>query len=128
MGELMRKILILCLLSLSGCAAWSVITGLSVTPQSAVVAINTFDALETIATGYLRLPPCVSTGPVVCRQAVAVANIIPAVRTGRVARDEIVLLLKQNSGANIPVANFNTLQAVITTLQAVYAHYNVNQQ
>jgi len=124
----MKKLLILALLGLSGCQAWGIISGLSVTPQAAVVTINTFDALETIATGYIQLPACVKNGSVVCRNPTAVANIVPAVKSGRVARDEILTLLQQNQGNAVPVANINTLEAAINTLQAVYAQYNVHKQ
>jgi hypothetical protein len=112
-------------LSLGGCTALTNIAGTTVSPQTAIVAANSFDALEAVATGYLQLPKCVATGPVVCRSTAAVAAIIPAVRSGRVARNQIEALLSANSGAAIPVANYNTLQAVITSLQGIYAQYNV---
>jgi hypothetical protein len=124
----MKKLLIIALLGLGGCQAWSVISGLSVTPQAAVVTINTFDALETIATGYLQLPACVKNGSVVCRNPAAVQSIVPAVKAGRVSRDEILTLLQQNQGNAVPVANINTLEAIINTLQSVYAQYNVQKQ
>lgn len=121
----MKKLILLALLSICGCG---VLSGLYVSPQSAAVSINTFDALEIIATGYVRLPPCVTGNLGICRSSIAVANIVPAIRAGRVARDQIVTLLQQNAGANIPIDNFNTLQSIITTLQTIYAQYNIQKQ
>ena len=116
-----------CALALAGCSTLStlgVIAGTSVSPQTALVLANSFDAIETVATGYLQLPPCGSTTGV-CRQQAAVANIVPAIRSGRTARNQIEALLKANTGAAIPIASYNTLDAAITTLQSVYSQYNI---
>jgi hypothetical protein len=96
----------------------------SVPPNVALVAANSFDALEAAATAYLQLPPC-GGAVVVCRNQLAVANIVSAVRSGRVARNQIESLLNVNSGAPIPIASYNTLTAAISTLQAVYAQFNI---
>jgi hypothetical protein len=100
------------------------ISNTSVPPSVALVAANSFDALEAVATAYLQLPPC-GGAVVVCRQPAAVANIVPAVRSGRVARNQIESLLSANSGAPIPIASYNTLTAAISTLQAVDAQFNI---
>ena len=114
------------LLGLSGCAAFNAITGATVSPQAASVIVNSFDASETVATAYLQLPQCATGGPVTCRKPAAVATIVPAVRSGRVARDQIMSLLNANNGGAIPVASYNTLQAAITSLQAVYSTYSIH--
>jgi hypothetical protein len=126
----MRKLAILGALALatvlSGCNTLSVISGAAISPQSADVAINSFDVLEASATAYLSLPTCGAPGAtVVCKNLTAAAKIIPAVKSGRVARDQILALLNANSGAAIPVATYNTLEAVITTLQGVNSAYNI---
>ena len=126
----MRKLAILGALALatvlSGCNTLSVISGAAISPQSADVAINSFDVLEASATAYLSLPTCGAPGAtVVCKNLTAAAKIIPAVKSGRVARDQILALLNANSGAAIPVATYNSLEAVITTLQGVNSAYNI---
>ena len=126
----MRKLAILGALALatalSGCNTLSVISGAAISPQSADVAINSFDVLEASATAYLSLPTCGAPGAtVVCKNLTAAAKIIPAVKSGRVARDQILSLLNANSGAAIPVATYNSLEAVITTLQGVNSAYNI---
>jgi len=113
---------------LGGCAAvqqaWDVATSTSVPAQYAYAAANSFDAIETVATAYIQLPPCGGAW-VVCRNSAAVAKIVPAVRSGRVARNQIEALLTANSGAAIPIASYNTLEAAISSLQAVYVQYNI---
>ena len=126
----LASLIIVAALALGGCStitqAWDVATATSVPPQYALAAANSFDAVETVATGYLQLPACGSTGAsVACRNAVAVAKIVPAVRSGRAARNAIETLLGQNSGAAIPVASYNTLEAAISTLQTINSQYNI---
>lgn len=123
----MKKILIgLTLVAgLAGCAKIEAALTTTVSPQAALVAANSFDAMEAVATGYLQLPTCGKTAVVTCKTTAAVNTIVPAVRSGRAARDQIEALLKASSGAAIPLANYNTLQAVITSLQGIYAQYNI---
>ena len=112
-------------LALGGCSTISTLTGSSVSPQAAVVAANSFDALETAATAYLQLPPCTTTQLAACRNARAAKAIGPAVRSGRVARNQVEALLVANQGGRIPVATMSTLQAAISTLQSIYTQYNI---
>ena len=128
----MKKFFAICAvaLGLTGCAnidnAYNTLTGASVSPQSALVAANSFDALETVATGYLQLPACGSGAPVTCRNAAAVSKIVPAIRSGRAARNAIEALLSANNGGAITVASYNTLSAAVTTLEAVYSSYSIS--
>ena len=113
---------------LSGCAQWQAITGIAsstVNPNYAAAAIQAFDAAETVADGYLKLPACVAGGAKVCRSKAAVAAIVPAVRTGRAARDAVQSALAASNGGPIAVASYNNLESVVTTLQAVYTNYNI---
>lgn len=112
-------------LALGGCSTISTLTGASVSGQSALVAANSFDALETVATGYLELPPCTTTQLAACRNTAAAHALGPAIRSGRTARNQIEALLVANNGGAIPVATLSTLQAAIKTLQSVYAQYNI---
>lgn len=121
----LSALLLIPAIALGGCSTLGTLTGASVKPQAALVAANSFDALETVATGYLQLPPCTTTQIAACRNQTAAAKIAPAVRSGRTARNQIEGLLQANAGAAVPVASINTLQAAIATLQSIYAQYNI---
>jgi hypothetical protein len=126
----MRKLAVLLLvLSLGGCAswqnAWNTLTSASVSPQVVFVAGNTFDALEATATNYLRLKKCSATSGPICRDPGATAKLIPAVRAGRVARNNLEQFLVDHPGQLGPTGLYDTLQASISTLQSVIAQYNI---
>lgn len=120
-------------LSLGGCAgfpqnienAWNTITSASVPATSVVVSVNTFDALEATATNYLQLPLCKSGGPSVCRTTTATNAVIPAVRAGRVARNNLEQFLAANPGKLGPSGLYNALSSAVSTLQGVLAQYNI---
>ena len=88
--------LALAALPLAGCTsvenAVSVATSAAVPASTAVVAANSFDAIESIATGYISLPVC-GGASAVCRTVSATKAIIPAIRSGRAARNAIKGLL-----------------------------------
>ena len=131
----MKKILALVLaLGLAGCAAdvakfkaaYDVVTSSSVSPTMVYVAANTFDALEATATNYLKLPKCGGSANI-CRNQAAVVKIIPAVRAGRVARNNLEQFLKDHPGQLGPQGLYDSLTASITTLQTIYSTYNVTK-
>lgn len=104
-------------LALGGCAslntAWSVLTGVSVSPTQIIVAANAFDAGEASATQYLlfcKANPAPSYCALKTRQ-----TVITAVRTGRVARNQLEPYVV--SGTAGPAALYNTLIATVQTLQ-----------
>ena len=125
----MRKFILVAVLLLGGCTqlqnAWQTVTSASVTPTTVIVAANTFDALEATATNYLRLPKCTGSNGPVCRDRAATAQIIPAVRAGRVARANLEQFFKDHPGQLGPQGLYDALTASITTLQSVFAQYNV---
>ena len=115
----MKKLLLVIplALSLGACAslqtAWSVVTGVSVSPTQIIVAANAFDAGEASATQYLlycKANPLVSYCALKTRQAV-----VSAVRAGRVARNQLEPYVV--SGTAGPAAIYNTLVATVTSLQ-----------
>ena len=127
----MKKLLLVGViaLSLAGCAqltnVWDTLNGTTVSPTAVYVAANAFDAVEATATNYLKLPKCTSSSGPVCRNAAATAQIIPAVRAGRVARTNLENFMAQNPGALGPVGLYNALTAATTTLQAIVSQYKV---
>lgn len=102
---------------LGGCAGLTALTTAStttVTAQQAITAANTFNAIESTATGYL-----VYCKPNPTASACASANrqsVITAVRAGRQARNQIETSLQ--SGASIASTVYNSLVAAVTTLQS----------
>lgn len=126
----MKKLVpaLLLALALAGCASltktWDAVTGATVSPAAVIVAANAFDALEVTATNYLRLKKCNGTNPV-CRDPAVTKIIVPAVRSGRVARNNLEQFLKDNPGKLGPSGLYNALTSSINTLQGVIATYNV---
>lgn len=122
-------------LSLGGCASTqfgqkiegvvSAITGATVDPQAVIIASNVFDGLQRTATNYLKLPRCTGSNGPVCRDSNATAKIVPAVRSGRVARNNLQQFLKDHPGELGPTGLYDALQAAITTLQGAFTEYNV---
>ena len=117
-------------LSLGGCASlqrdWNAVTGATVDPTAVIVAANSFDALEATATSYLNF--CKSNRSLsVCASYVAVrAKLVPAVRSGRVARNNLETFMQQNPGALGPSGLYSALTAAVSTLQGVVAQYNIS--
>lgn len=115
--------------SLAGCAnltnAWNVLTSTSVSPTVVVVAVNTFDALEVTAANYLKLPRCASGGPVACRDPGVTAKIIPAVRSGRGARNQLEQFIASHPGQLGPQGLYDALMASVNTLQSIYSQYGI---
>ena len=127
----MKKALAVLLLagSLAGCASisntYDTLTGSAVSPMAVIIAGNAFDGVEATATNYLRLPNCLKlTGPI-CRTTTATNAIIPAVRSGRAARNALESFMMANPGKLGPTGLYNALKAATATLQQVFAQYGV---
>ena len=116
-------------LSLSACASlqsgWDTLTSTQVTVTTVAVAGNTFDALEATATGYLRLPRCNATNGPACRDAGVTKQVISAVRSGRVARNNLEQFFTDHPGKLGPQGLYDALQVAIATLQAVNNQYSI---
>ncbi len=128
----MRKLLIALAFAgaLSGCAqiqkGYDAITGATVSPTAVIVAANSFNALEATATNYLRLKRCTGSNGPVCRDPRATAVIIPAVRSGRVARNNLEQFLKDHPGELGPAGLYAALQQSIDTLRTAFTQFGVN--
>lgn len=125
----MKRLILVLALALGGCAnlenAFQVLSSTSVSPTAVVVAVNAFDALEVTATNYLRLPKCKSGGPIACRDRGVTAKIIPAVRSGRYARNQLESFIAAHPGQLGPQGLYDALIASTNTLQAIFGQYNI---
>lgn len=117
----MRKLLAIGLLafSLAGCATvqrdWSIITGTTVSPTQIIVTANAFDAAEASATQYLLYCKATVPAPSYCALKTR-QTVVAAVRAGIAARNQLEPYI--TSGAVGPVALYNTLVAVVSSLQS----------
>lgn len=119
-------------LSLGACAelknAWDVVTTATVSPTLVVVAANSFDAVEATATQYLKLPKCVkgtASAPGICRSRSGTAMLIPAIKSGREARDELLQFMQDHPGQLGPKGAYDALIGATGSLKAIMAQYNI---
>lgn len=133
----MKKLLIILLsLSLAGCATQfgerignvvstieSAATG-TVSPQAIYIARNAFDTIEVSATNYLTLKRCPTNAPF-CRDPNATAQLIPAIRSGRDARNAATLFLKQHPNQLGSQGLYDALTTSTDTIKNILARYNV---
>lgn len=133
----MKKILIIALaLTLGGCATQfgerissivstveSVASG-TVSPQSIYIARNAFDTVEVSATNYLTLKKCPINAPF-CRDPIATAQLIPAIRSGRDARNAASLFLKQHPNQLGTQGLYDALTTSTDTIKGILTRYNV---
>lgn len=128
----MRKLFLTlaALVVLTGCGpvikAYDIATKTTVSPEAVYIASNTFDALEITATKYLTLPRC--TVPVtitVCRNPNATAHIIPAVQSGRKARNEARKFLREHPGELGAAGLYDGLQTAIGVIQFIFTEYGI---
>lgn len=131
----MKKILVVIALSLtlSGCAGTrlgdfiatvqSAATG-TVSPEAIYIARNAFDAVEVSATNYLLLKRCPTNAPF-CRDPAATKQLIPAIRSGRDARNAASLFLKQHPNQLGTQGLYDALTTSTATIKKILAQYNV---
>jgi len=125
----MRKLLLAFAvgLSLAGCAqlqsTWNVVTGASVSPAAVYVARNSFDALEVSATNYISFCKKAPTTQGCTKSAINA--LVPAVRSGRVARNNLTQYLKDHPDAIGAAGVYDALVAATSTLQSVADQYHI---
>ncbi|SRR5579883_1916134 len=117
-------------LALSGCAefqkAYNALTGATISPSTVYIAANAFDAVEQTATNYLKLPACSGSSGPVCRSAAAVKAIVPAVRSGRIARNQLEAQINASGGgAPISTSLYQTLVGATNSLRQIFAQYGI---
>jgi len=96
----------------------------TVSPEAIYVAANTFDAVEVTATNYLTLKKC-PTGAPFCRDPVATKALIPAIRSGRVARNNALQFLKDHPGQLGTQGLYDALTSATDTIKSIMNQYKV---
>lgn len=124
----MKKILslIVCL-AFGGCTSLAALTQVAtatVPATDAIVAGNSFDAIEAGGTGFLTYCHTNKDTPATCSAANR-RTVIKATRSGRTARNQVEMVVAANCpvGATVctaPVAStlYNSLVAAVTSLKA----------
>lgn len=132
----MRRLFALLLLAplLGACATpfgqnlqniYGVVTGATVSPAAVLVAGNSFDAVEKTATNYIIFCSSNRTTPA-CVNFVGVRNqLVPAIRSGRAARNQLEAFMRSHPGALGPTGLYNALQASVQTLQDILTQYHI---
>ncbi len=136
----MKKILALAILiptlTLGGCAtqfgqrissfvsAVETVGTATVSPESIYIARNAFDTVEVSATNYLTLKKCPTNAPF-CRDTVATAKLIPAIRSGRVARNNATQFLKDHPNQLGSQGLYDALASSTDTIKKILAQYNI---
>lgn len=126
----MRKLLIFPLLFLLvGCAALAQIASVKVDPKLVLVAANTFNVLEATATNYIRLPACTPDNRPVCREPEVTAIIIPAVYSGRTARNGLREFYRRHPNVPLgPQGLFDALTSANSVLQEIFAQHKIGSK
>lgn len=125
----MRKLLLSFALAVSvaGCAqfksAFDTVTGIEVSPKAVYVAVNTFNALEVTAANYLHVCRTAPTTPG-CSQS-AIAQLIPAVRSGRVARNALLDFMKTHPDALGAKGLYDALMSTTAVVQQIKDTYKI---
>jgi hypothetical protein len=127
----MKRLFALLLLAplIGGCAEFNRLydaaTGATVSPAAVLVAGNSFDAVEKTATNYIVFCTANRANPA-CADFVTIrGKLVPAVRAGRAARNNLEAFMKANPGVLGPAGLYNALQASVQTLQDVMTQYHI---
>src|ERR1700744_6010605 len=110
-------------LSLGGCAslqtdlnnAWGIVTDATVPTAGVIVAGNSFDALETVATSYLSFCKANRSMSACATYPAVRADLVPAVKAAQIARNNLEAFLVANPGQLGTAGLYNALQAAIST-------------
>ncbi len=94
----------------------------TISPQAIYVAANTFDAVEVSATNYLNLKKCPIGAPF-CRSPVATKALIPAIRAGRVARNNALQFVQDHPGQLGLQGLYDALTSATDAIQKILIQY-----
>lgn len=96
----------------------------AVTPQQIYIAANAFDAIKVSATNYLELKRCPQNAPF-CRDPAVTKKLIPLIRAGTVARNNVVAWARANPNGFADVSLYNKLTAITSTIEEMMRKYNI---
>ncbi len=94
----------------------------TISPQAIYVAANTFDAVEVSATNYLMLKKCPIAAPF-CRSPIATKALIPAIRAGRVARNNALQFVQDHPGQLGLQGLYDALTTATDAIQKILTQY-----
>lgn len=110
-------------LLLGGCSTLTAIGGTTISPQTVQTADNAVDLAISGATAYISLPRCSATVPAPCRTHATTKLLEKDVAAAQTARNNLKKLLRANNGGAIPLADYDTINAVFNTLETDVALY-----
>ena len=84
------------------------------TPNQIVIGVNAYNAAVGTGTAYLHLPIC---GKAPCRTQALSESVYTALKSGRAARDQLLVDLQNNQTA--PVTLIQSLQAAYAVLSTI---------
>jgi hypothetical protein len=106
----------------------SAMTGATVSPAAITILANTYDALEATAKNYVdpRLNKrCNGSNGPICRDPDATIALNKAIRSGRVARNNVKQFLRDHPGQLGAQGLYDALQASVSTLEAIFKQYSI---
>lgn len=104
-------------------AGYNAVTSATVAPNTVVVAIDAYDAMEILATNYTRLPRCDGTNGPVCRDPSMRKKIDGAIYSGRSARNSLKAYLRKHPGSAVGITDYDALVAATTAISDATAAY-----
>lgn len=124
----MKKLLFVVAIAaaLTGCQTFSKLTGATVSPQAMLVAANSFDAVESTATNYIGY--CTPNPKPAGCNVNAIKQLIPAIRAGRIARNNIEAFVAGNPGKLGATGLYNALTTVTATLSQIEVQYGIGSK
>jgi hypothetical protein len=115
-------------LSISGCAkltnAYKTITEAKVPAQTLIVAANGFNAAKSVATTYINYCSP-KPQPVGCSND-AIGKLIPAMRAGTKARDDIETFIDQHPGELGAQGLYDAVVAATNTINQIKQQYSID--
>lgn len=96
----------------------------TISPEAIYIARNAYDAAEASATNYISLKRCPVQAPF-CRDPQATAALIPAIRSGRVARNNATQFLKDHPNQLGTQGLYDALTSSTDTIKQILAQYKI---
>ncbi len=96
----------------------------TVSPEAIYVAANAYDAVEVTATNYLNMKKCPTAAPF-CRSSAATKLLIPAIRSGRVARNDAIQFMNDHPGQLGSKGLYDALTTATDSVKKILNQYKV---